>query len=197
MLPGVSVVQALLLSSIRSSPTTSHSRECVDYVSMDFIEGLLVSDNMDSVLVVVDRLNKYGHFIGLRHRFSTLGMGKIFIKEVVRFHGVMRSIVSDCDKVFASAFRTSCSNLKDTWLKEARIIAHKPMGKHSGDHTLELIFGCFVEDMSKPWSSWLLWAEYSYKMAYHIGAHMAKFSKIMRFEAGSAGVDAVDMLASQ
>jgi hypothetical protein len=34
---------------------------------MDFVEGLLVSENKDIILVVVDRFTKYAHFISMKH----------------------------------------------------------------------------------------------------------------------------------
>jgi len=34
-------------------------------ISMDFIEGLPVSKGKDKILVIVDRLTKYAHFMGV------------------------------------------------------------------------------------------------------------------------------------
>lgn len=67
---------------------------------MDFIEGLPLSNGVDTILVVVDRFTKYSHFMGLKHPFDAFKLAALFVKEVVRLHGFPTSIISDQDRIF-------------------------------------------------------------------------------------------------
>lgn len=73
-------------------------------VFMDFIEGLPRSQVFDSIMVVVDKLSKYGHFMALKHPFSAKTVAEEFIRQTVRLHRLPRSIVSDRDRIFMSNF---------------------------------------------------------------------------------------------
>jgi hypothetical protein len=58
----------------------------------------------DAIWVVIDRLTKVAHFIPMNQTSSTADLVPLYIKEVVRLHGVRKSIVSDRDSKFVSKF---------------------------------------------------------------------------------------------
>ena len=98
-------------------------------LSMDFIGGLPKAMGMDTILLVVDRLTKYVHFIGLSHPFTAKEVARLFIKEVVKLHGFPASIVSDHDRLFMSTFWSELFKQSGTKLKFSSTYRPQKMGK--------------------------------------------------------------------
>jgi hypothetical protein len=48
-------------------------------ISLDFIEGLPVSGYVNYILIVVDKLSKYSHFIALRHPYTVATVAQAFL----------------------------------------------------------------------------------------------------------------------
>ena len=72
---------------------------------MDFVVGLPLTERKhDSVWVIVDRLTKLAHFLLVRTDYSLDKLAKLYIKEIVRLHGIFVSIISDRDPRFTSRF---------------------------------------------------------------------------------------------
>lgn len=58
---------------------------------MDFITGLLRIKKVDTILVVVNRLTKYRHFIAICHLYTTNEIAEVFVTEVVCLHGFSKT----------------------------------------------------------------------------------------------------------
>ena len=72
---------------------------------MDFVVGLpLIGRKHDSVSVIVDRLTKSTHFLPVRTDYSLDKLSELYIKEIVRLHGIPITIMLDRDPRFTSRF---------------------------------------------------------------------------------------------
>ena len=76
-----------------------------DRITMDFVVELPVTGReYNSVWVMVNRLTKSAHFLLVRTDYSLNKLAELYIKEIVRLHGIPISIISDRDSRFTSRF---------------------------------------------------------------------------------------------
>jgi len=76
-----------------------------DSIAMDFVTHLpRTVRGHDAIWVVVDRLTKNAHFLAMNLRMSMAKLAQLYIREIVRLHGVPSSIVSNRDPRFTSRF---------------------------------------------------------------------------------------------
>lgn len=84
--------------------------ESWEEVTMDFITKLPPSQELhsgviyDSILVMVDRLTKYTHFVPCKATLTAEQLGFLVLDRLIRYHGIPAKIISDRDKLFTSAY---------------------------------------------------------------------------------------------
>lgn len=86
---------------LRALPILEHAFK---EISMDFIEGLPRFEAKDLIFVIVDRLTKYAHFVGLSHPYTAAQVARLFLDHIYKLHGTPAVIVSDRDPTFLSSF---------------------------------------------------------------------------------------------
>jgi len=85
-------------------------------VSLDFIEGIPQSNRYNTILVVVDKFTKYGHFIPLAHPYTALQVAQLYLANIYKLHGLPQTIISDRDRIFTSKVWQELFKLTDTQL---------------------------------------------------------------------------------
>ncbi|PNX92889.1 Ty3/gypsy retrotransposon protein [Trifolium pratense] len=148
-------------------------------IAMDFITGLPPSYGNTTIMVIVDRLTKYAHFIAMKSDYSSKSVAEAFMHNIVKLHGMPKSIVSDRDKVFTSAFWQQLLKLQGTSL--AMSSAYHPQSDGQTEvlnKVLELFLRCFTFNNPKSWSKVMSWAEYWYNTAFQTSIGMTPFKAL-------------------
>jgi hypothetical protein len=86
-------------------------------ILIDFIIGFSKVDDMNTIMVVIDRFTKYSMFVADPMVCAAEVAAKLFYRNVVKYFGVSFDIISDRDVRFTGRFWTTLFNMMWTKLK--------------------------------------------------------------------------------
>ena len=151
-----------------------------DHITMDFVTGLpRSSTGRDTVWVIVDRLTKSAHFLPIKTTDSAETLGKLYVKEIVRLHGIPISIVSDRDSKFTSHLWRSLQRALGTRLNLST--AFHPQTDGQSERTIQILEdmlrACSI-DFQKSWEDHLPLVEFAYNNSYQSSIGMAPYEAL-------------------
>ncbi|KAL5545109.1 hypothetical protein UlMin_008893 [Ulmus minor] len=119
------------------------------------------------------------HFLPIKITYSLEQLADLYVKEIVRLHGVPISIISDRDSRFTSAFWKSVQKAMGTKLKFSTAFHPQTDGQTERTiQTLEDMLRACVMEFKGAWSKYLPLIEFSYNNSYQVTIGMAPYEAL-------------------
>ncbi|TXT11509.1 uncharacterized protein COLE_01919 [Cutaneotrichosporon oleaginosum] len=175
-----------------------------DTVTMDFAVKLPVSNSFDAILVVVDKLTKRVHLCPTTDNATASDIAKVFIRDVVRLHGLPRNIISDRDSRFTSAFWRAITKALGVRLLMSTSFHPQTDGQTERQiRTLKEALRHFVNTRQNNWAELLPLLEIAFNNSVQASTGKTPFELDLGFHprllsssfAASPGVDTADAAA--
>ena len=147
---------------------------------MDFVIHLpRTPQGHDAVWVIVDRLTKLTHFLGVRMTFTLEIFCLLYIREIVRLHGVPVSIVSDRDPRFMAHFWKSFQKAMGTRLTMSTTFHPQTDGQLERTiQVLEDMLQACVPNHKGSWEEHLPLVEFTYNNSYQGSIQMTPYEAL-------------------
>jgi hypothetical protein len=151
-----------------------------DQIAIDFVVGLpKAPGRQDSIWVVIDRLTKSAHFIPFHITDPVPKLAEIYIRDIVRLHGVPVSIVSDRDSRFTSRFWKCLQDALGTKLNIST--AYHPQTDGQSERTIQILEDMLrlcVLDFKGKWIKYLPLIEFAYNNSFQATIGMAPYEAL-------------------
>ncbi|CAI7881540.1 unnamed protein product, partial [Closterium sp. NIES-53] len=146
-------------------------------VSLDFITGLpSTSRGHDSILVVINKFSKMGHFIPTNATATAEGTARLLFDRIITIHGIPATLISDRDPKFTSKFWKELMGLLGT--KLAMSSAYHPQTDGQTERlnqVVEQLLRTAWKDYVSHWDTQLPTLEFVYNNASHAATGKTPF----------------------
>jgi hypothetical protein len=148
-----------------------------DQVSMDFITQLPPTKaGWDAIVVFVDTFSKMIHLVPTKTTATAPETALLFFNNVVKLHGLPKSIVSDRDAKFTSKFWKTLFQTLGTKLAMSTAFHPQTDGQtERANRTLEDMLRAFVGYQQNDWDTILATAEFACNNAPNASTGMTPF----------------------
>jgi hypothetical protein len=152
-------------------------------ISMDFVLGLPRSrKGRDSIFVVVYRFSKMAHFISCHKIDDATHIVDLFFREIVRLHGVPKSIVFDRNVKFLSYFWKVLWGKLETKLLFSTTCHPQTDGQIKVvNRTLSTLLRTIIQKNLKNWEDCLPFIEFAYNQNVHSTTDFSPFEIVYGF----------------
>ena len=151
-----------------------------EYITMDFVIELSKTPSTnDAAWVIMDRLTKSAHFLPINVCFTLERLAKLYMKEIMRLHGIPVTIVSDRDTRFISQFWKSLHKALETKLNFSTALHSWTDGQLVRTiQILEDMLRACILDMKGSWDEYLPLIEFTYNNCYQASIRMAPYEAL-------------------
>jgi hypothetical protein len=150
-----------------------------DDISLDLITGLPKSQDRDAILVVVDKLTKYAHFIATTAEVTALEVASLLFKRIVKHFGLPSRLIGDRDPRWTSSVWKALAQLFGTRLALSTSKHPQTDGQTEVmNQHLETMLRAYVSADQKDWAQWLDVLQFAYNNATH-SAHQSTPAKLL------------------
>jgi hypothetical protein len=150
-----------------------------DHISLDFITGLPLSQGKDAILVVVDKLTKYAHFIATTAEVTAEESAILLFKRVIKFFGMPSRIIGDRDPRWTSSVWNSLAQLFETRLALSTSKHPQTDGQTEVmNQHLETMLRAYVHHDQTEWAAWLDILQFAYNNSTH-SSHKSKPAELL------------------
>jgi len=147
-------------------------------ITIDFIAGIPTTANYeyDMIMVVVDRLSKYAHFIPCYTTCSAKDIAWLFYHNIIRLHGVPEAIISDRDVRFNSEFWKSLCKQLGTEIRLSTAFHPQADGQTERVNRILIeLLRSMVDEAQSDWDDHLTSCEVAYNTSVHAGTQHSPY----------------------